>query len=331
MVQPVTIDFPERTLTVTYLREGYVLGSGYVRLTHDAEGLGRLHAGEGGLLTADYEVFEGSYLRQDHVASLPARYFTFHPETHQPVLRFRPPARRVSGTYYCLGNLLTHFGHFLLDGLPSLWYLLHLPEAYRATLKYVHLGHPIPAWGWAFLVPFGITPEKVVRFTHCTQVEALIVPSASYQTHTASHGTFQAVLDTIRAYHASDIKPRKKLFLSRQQQSSRILTNQREVEQHFKQHGYRIIRPENYPVIDQIRLAASATHLAGPVGSNLYLAGFQPPDSHLHVLKPRDYPLQDDLLLAEQGHRHYRESIGSPLSDHAIPLGSWTLPQLPTL
>ena len=331
LTQAVTIDDPHRLLSVTYLREAYVLGQGYVRQTQYPDGR-NLHAGEGGVLTADYGVIEGSYLRQDHIASLPARYFAYHPQTGKVVLKQPPqPTKRVSGTYYCLGNLLRHFGHFLLDGLPYLWYLLRLPEAYRASLKYIHLGNPIPSWGWAFLHPFGITPDKVVCFTRCTQVEALIVPSASYQPHTAQHPAFQAVLDTLRMHYAPAAVPHQKVFLSRQQQPSRILINQTAVEQYFKQHGYQIIQPENYSIAEQIRLAASASHLAGPIGSNLYLAGFQCPGTTLYVLKPQHYTLPDDQLLAEQGHRHCIEITGSPLSEHPFPQGEWTLSTLPTL
>ena len=331
MTQTVKVSFPDRSLTVHYLREAYVLGSGYVRQSCYPDSR-NLHAGDGGLLTANLEVFPESYLRQDHIASLPEKYFKYCKCTGQLILKQTPePSKRLLGTYYCLGNLLSHFGHFLLDGLPYLWYLLQLPESYRHTLKYLYLGNGIPEWGWDLLIPLGIQPHKVIRSVSCARVNALIVPSASYETHIASHSAFQAVLDVIRTYHAKDIQPTRKLYLSRRQQPSRTLTNQLEVEQVFIQHGYQVVIPENLSLVEQIRLASSASHLAGPVGSNMYLAGFQHSGTTTIILKPQHYSLPDDRLLAEQGHRHCIELEGSPLDRETYLPGQWRYPVTPQL
>ena len=331
IVQTVEVSFSDRPLTLHYLREAYILGSGYVRQTCYPDHR-NLHAGDGGLLTANLEVFPGSYLRQDHIASLPEKYFKYCTCTGQLVLKRTPePSKRLPCTYYCLGNLLSHFGHFLLDGLPYLWYLLQLPESYRHTLKYLHLGNGIPVWGWALLEPLGIQPHQVIRPVGCMQANALIVPSASYKPHSTRHSAFQAVLDVIRTYHAKDIQPTQKLYLSRRQQPSRVLTNQLEVEQAFIRQGYQVIIPENYTLVEQIRLAASASHLAGPVGSNMYLAGFQHPGTTTIILKPQHYSLPDDRLLAEQGHRHCIELEGSPLDRETYLPGQWHYPVTPQL
>lgn len=62
--------------------------------------------------------------------------------------------------------------------------------------------------------------------------------------------------------------PLKKLYISRKNCfGTRILINQNNVEQIFKEHGYEIVYPELIPFQEQLKLFSEAEYIAGPSGA----------------------------------------------------------------
>jgi capsular polysaccharide biosynthesis protein len=67
---------------------------------------------------------------------------------------------------------------------------------------------------------------------------------------------------------AIDNNPSKKLYISRKNCfGTRILLNQNNVEQIFKEHGYEIVYPELIPFQEQLKLFSEAEYIAGPSGA----------------------------------------------------------------
>ncbi|MFM5248155.1 hypothetical protein [Aeromonas caviae] len=87
-----------------------------------------LFCGGAGLFLKDGSVIEPTFSTQDSHLSLSSDYFY---EKDGEILKRDVKIlheETVEGLCYFLGNLLPHWGHFLLDGISRLWFLLHLPK-----------------------------------------------------------------------------------------------------------------------------------------------------------------------------------------------------------
>jgi hypothetical protein len=266
------------------------------------------HQGTGCLLLSDGSLFDGSFAIQDNHRNLPKSRFTFDGEFHSTEELPNPPTR--PGLYYFLGNLIPHWGHFLLDGMSRLWALLKMPPSIRKRLTFVCLDNRMPPWAWSLLEPFGIRPENVLFAKEPMRLEQMFVPMESYQTHVNAHPIFQSVFDAVS--HRYTTPPSRMVYLSRRRQASRSLENEAELEEFMSGLGFEVVVPELLTVPDQVELARSASVLAGGTGSNMYLALFQRPHSRTLVFAPQNFLLKDDYLLACIGRRHAGFVLGEP-------------------
>lgn len=262
-------------------------------------------SGGAGLFLKDGSLIEPTFATQDSHLSLSSEYFyekngeilsrefeTIHEET-------------VEGLCYFLGNLLPHWGHFLLDGISRLWFLLHLPTDLRRELKFICYDNHMPTWGWQILSAFGINEENLIFMKKGMLIKNLIMPLESYRTHVSASSEFQCVFDTIRDFYCNqlDVQPTRKVYLSRRNQLARKLSNEIDIESLLASEGYEIIIPESLSVAEQVQLAASSKTLIGTTGSGLYLAAFQKRDTTTIILHPKDFLLFDDFILSAIGHR----------------------------
>ncbi|UGB03249.1 glycosyltransferase family 61 protein [Leclercia sp. G3L] len=265
-----------------------------------------LFSGGAGVFLKDGSIIEPTFSTQDSHLSLSSDYFyekdgeifkrdvvTLHEDT-------------VEGLCYFLGNLLPHWGHFLLDGISRLWFLLRLPNELREKLKFICYDNHIPTWGWELLNAFGINERNLIFMKKGMLVKNLIMPLESYRTHISASSEFQCVFDTIRDFYCNrlDVKPTRKVYLSRRNQLARRLSNESCIESLLSSEGYEIIIPESLSVAEQVQLAASSKILIGTTGSGLYLAAFQKRGSSTIVIHPNDFLLFDDFILSAIGHRN---------------------------
>lgn len=265
-----------------------------------------LFSGGAGVFLKDGSIIEPTFSTQDSHLSLSSDYFyekdgeifkrdveTLHEDT-------------VEGLCYFLGNLLPHWGHFLLDGISRLWFLIRLPNELREKLKFICYDNHIPTWGWELLNAFGINERNLIFMKKGMLVKNLIMPLESYRTHISASSEFQCVFDTIRDFYCNrlDVKPTRKVYLSRRNQLARRLSNESCIESLLSSEGYEIIIPESLSVAEQVQLAASSKILIGTTGSGLYLAAFQKRGSSTIVIHPNDFLLFDDFILSAIGHRN---------------------------
>lgn len=262
-------------------------------------------SGGAGLFLKDGSVIEPTFSTQDSHLSLSSDYFY---EKDGKILKREVETLQedtVEGLCYFLGNLLPHWGHFLLDGISRLWFLLHLPNDLRKELKFICYDNHMPTWGWQILSAFGINESNLIFMKKGMLVKNLIMPLESYRTHISASSEFQCVFDTIRDFYCNrlDIKPTRKVYLSRRNQLARKLSNEALIESLLSSEGYEIIIPESLSVAEQVQLAASCKILIGTTGSGLYLAAFQKQGTSTIVLHPKDFLLFDDFILSAIGHR----------------------------
>lgn len=187
------------------------------------------------------------------------------------------------------------YGHVLLEALSNLWALQHLPVgdmnviANRGMLR-----GPFPAMLAALGIDAGQLASPHRRALLCRN---LIVPSQSLLLNRAVTPEFFAIADRIAAALVADRSADERIFVSRRHVGKRKLVNEEAVEAEFARRGFRIVHPERETAAEQVRLFASASWIAGPVGSALYSAIFSAPGTRRIVLAPdRFHPAVDRLI-----------------------------------
>jgi capsular polysaccharide biosynthesis protein len=192
-----------------------------------------------------------------------------------------------------------HFGHFLLETVPSL---------YQAVpLEHVILCHSNPAgWapGWAearfrgyLLQALEIAPERIHLVGDVTRIENLIVPPLEVPPISGKVGPiYMEATAKVREYAvAGSAASASRIYLSRRSfvgGSHRLLENEEELEAMLERHGFEIVTPETLPIADQIRLIANAEYVAGVDGSALHLCGFMRRGAKVLIVETRPFTTQ---------------------------------------
>jgi hypothetical protein len=220
----------------------------------------------------------------------------------------RPPGttrvhpRRLRGTHYLIGNAHPHFGHFLLEGLSRLWGIAELSPEERETVSFLVYEPRLEGWMYELLALAGVDRNRIVHASSVDVVDRLVTADPAMRTHngitTAMAGTWRSMAERVEAGPAE-----RRIYLSRSHNPNRGLRNEVEVEELFRARGFEIVAPETMSIPDQVRLAREAAVLAGPVGSQMYLAAFQRPAARTLVMAPSNFYLKDDVLIASaMGH-----------------------------
>ena len=168
-----------------------------------------------------------------------------------------------------------HFGHFLLERLVRLWYVVQHPELkLRVAFLTPHLG--VRKWYSEFFQLMGIEKERIIYVDKPIQCRSVIVPEqsayfgASYKFTKEYLFPFQVI--------KSNVKPDKvkKIYLTRTKYKNplRIFCNEEYFEDFFAAHGFKIIAPEKLSIKEQISLVMGADEIAAPIGTLTHWAMF---------------------------------------------------------
>ncbi|GGD14537.1 glycosyltransferase family 61 protein [Aquisalinus flavus] len=278
------------------------------------------------LLTRKQQLVPNSFAIMDGGYTLPESYVLGSTLEEPFELQCPEPEGRLEGTYFHLGSIHNHFGHFLLEGLTRLW-ALELLEAAGQDCRFIMYEGQLQPYQEEILALAGVDADRIVHAPHATTVERLIVADPAYRTHRWVRKEQDRVWDRIASGIPAEEDPQRKIFLSRARTTDRPLENNDEVEALFAAAGYDIVSPETMSPTDQIAMVRQCRSLAGCVGSQMYLAGFQPKGGRNVILAPKNFYLKDDALISH--FRHHRLSVifGDYIDLSAPkPERSWTCP-----
>jgi capsular polysaccharide biosynthesis protein len=92
-------------------------------------------------------------------------------------------------------------------------------------------------------------------------------------------------------------EPQRPVWLSRRHQHRRYLANSDAIEAMAQRLGFEVVVPESLSLVDQVRLCAHASAIAGPEGANLTNLMFARPGTRVLGLVPENnnYPTFVDL------------------------------------
>jgi ubiquinone/menaquinone biosynthesis C-methylase UbiE/capsular polysaccharide biosynthesis protein len=231
-------------------------------------------------------------------------------------------AKLLRGKYIYLGILRNHFGHFLLESLSRVWYLLKSePDVKVIFHQYENLGNS-PSFVKFVFGLLGLDLDRIVIVTHTSIVEHLIFPQSEFEIRWKAHSSYS---DTFRElYHRCasrfpiGVTPRR-IYLTRRQLKVKtardywkVTNNESKVEALFAARGFAVIAPEKLPFHEQIAIAAGAVQIAGLKGSALHMSLFcQRQDAQLIQIcreQTMNQSLIDELKHME-GHQILCESV----------------------
>jgi len=258
------------------------------------------------ILNASLGVLDGSgTLPRDLVEYVDGKYYFLPNAVEQPQI--------LSGDYYFIGSIHHHFGHFLVEGLSRLWAINYIPKDIRENLLYIIYEDSIKDYALKLLVKLGISSERIVFAPKHAILERVFVPDISYKTHHwASHHQSDVYNTLINSVHADDTRGQY-IYLSRKNVPDRPLKNEVELEEKLQSLGFEIISPELLDIESQISIMKNAKVVVGPVGSQMYLSAFLPPNAHVVVCAPSNFYLPDDLLISSIKKLNLSVLIGSAI------------------
>ncbi|WP_213956668.1 MULTISPECIES: DUF563 domain-containing protein [unclassified Variovorax] len=170
------------------------------------------------------------------------------------------------------------WGHWLIDFLPRL-HILHKAGFRIEDMQYL-LPSTVPPFVEALLALLGIEPRRLVRFhpyQETVLARQLLLPTMyrySSRVHPDMAQALRFLVERIAARNDIPTPPAgfERLFLSRRAAGSdgRLLLNRDAIEQQAAEAGFKVICPEQHPLLDQIALFQQARQIVGEYGSALH-------------------------------------------------------------
>jgi len=183
--------------------------------------------------------------------------------------RIDPPRGTINpgppGTVIFGGYLRTHYGHFLLETLSTVWALrehAHLP------IVWIPLGGETQWLDWQLeiLDILGISRKRHIINCGDTNYERMLVAEPGYEVQRSFHAVQEAALAQIAP---APVIRGKCLWLSRGGLSSPegALVNESELEAELQARGWSIFIPEGQTIARQLEEISSAQIVSGIAGS----------------------------------------------------------------
>ena len=186
--------------------------------------------------------------------------------------------------------VVIHYGHFLADCMSRI-YAWEICRALFGRVKIVIADTRRPEiYQTRLLQAAGVPAEDIVRIrglVHCRTL--LLATNALSVLHYVSP-TAPLIWAKLRdALAQRDVSLPDRVYFSRSGVEDRRLTNEADVEEIFRRHGFAVARPENLPIEMQVALACNARLIAGTSGSNMFNLAFQARARSVFVLAPDFY------------------------------------------
>ena len=166
------------------------------------------------------------------------------------------------------------YGHWLIDILPK----VYLAERYKsAYFKYI-LSSDTPEYVYDLLEIFGVGRERLYSWNRNDEVLKLphIYTVSALRYGNFFHKEIKNYADYIvKHFGISETAPLRKIYISRRawkstQKNIRVLENSIELEESARKMGFEVIRPEDYPFEEQVRIFNESSIVIGEDGSAMH-------------------------------------------------------------
>jgi len=205
---------------------------------------------------------------------------------HEPVVALV----NMDGPYW------RNYYHWMLPILTRVAVLLD-----RGVFEHRRLLVPVELSGWmtASLELAGLPEERMLRYRAEQEVladDAMVLGPVEFAAAPLVR-SLQRRLWAAAGVDSKSREPQRPVWLSRRHQHRRYLANSDAIEAMAQRLGFEVVVPESLSLVDQVRLCAHASAIAGPEGANLTNLMFARPGTRVLGLVPENnnYPTFVDL------------------------------------
>lgn len=176
---------------------------------------------------------------------------------------------KIDCTVIYMNFFYKHWGHFIIDVIPRMWYLLEnttLPIVF--TVK-KDSNETISGNYLEFLKLFGIDEKRIMVINKPTTFTEVIIPEMSLYPGKYYTKEYVKIFDKITQNIQPNEKLPEKLYLSRSQLgfAKRKEVGEKDIEKFFNENGYISISPEKLSLKEQIEYIKSAKEIVAVSGT----------------------------------------------------------------
>ena len=212
--------------------------------------------GRGGVLNNRREYIEESALHAEHIMENPYEV---------------EKVSKLNETTIYLGLFIKQWGHFLVDFVPRLWYLINNDSDLR--LVYVSVGNQEINGVFAeFLSVFGIDTKRLTCIKNPTEFTKLIIPQTSYERPYRYYTEYKSIFDYMHSKIDElnlSYQRYEKIYWTRTRlkKARKTETGEKVIEKLFEANGYKVLSPEKLSLKEQLFYFSTCKKMAGISGT----------------------------------------------------------------
>jgi hypothetical protein len=211
-----------------------------------------------------FHSFDGNYRLAATLSNIldPVDYFTLFENT-----------LNKKGTYLnhidrgiVLTSRWNHYGHWVLEHALKLRFLEEYLGSAESNPAFILEPDP-PDWKLRYLSLMGYEDIDVVKYDNPMYLENIVLPSYPEPTSDSFQWLRDRVRNNVDSEVFNSVDSPDRIWLSRQNQSNRRITNSEEIFQLVRDFGFEVVCPETMSIDEQIAYFSEVDILAGPHGS----------------------------------------------------------------
>lgn len=184
-----------------------------------------------------------------------------------------------------LGAFPFHWGHFLVDFVPRLWYAAEHPSSYR--LVYTSEKEDIKGVFLDFFKLLQIDEERLFRIEYPTRFAKILIPQTAYMACDYYTDEFRRIFEKIvRELYGLQLKPYEKIYMSRGHFADAHTkeVGEADIEHNFTINGFQVLYMEELTLQEQVFYISHCKVLAALSGTLCHNIVFANKDTKLIIL-----------------------------------------------
>lgn len=209
------------------------------------------------------------------------------------------------------GVLMPHFGHFLIESLSRLWYVIQNRDILdNHKIVFVFSYGQVPSFAYDFLDLLEIPLDRVIFLNEITKFNEIIVPDQSgYSVHYV-HKEYLLVYDEMvcNSHKKYSGITYNKIYLSRSKcRSGYKLIGEDYFENFFSKHGFKILYPDEMSMLEKVFLISSADEIVTTCGTIAHYSLFAKKNCKFVILERNfnECPISQVIFNTIKGYDYY--------------------------
>lgn len=197
---------------------------------------------------------------------------------------------------------LSQWGHYLLDVIGRLWYIIKHPEYRIVYTTDLNGKNNIKNNFLQLLELSGIDRNRLIFVNEVTQFKKVIVPETSVLAAKYWTKEYKSIIDLLvkNALDGYELKKNRKVYCSRKHFSDSKEKGEDHIEQVFRNNDYEIVYMEELDFISQIRLLNECREIVCISGTLVHNAMFIRNNNCNFIVLNKTYKVNPNIYLTNQ-------------------------------